>query len=113
MIVSTWRQQSASDIKPRRAGRRTVQRGLPPVLGRGVPLLGPLPVSVAMVAVTPVRPPAQGDVDPDVQGAVACGITRNTSVRKKSSSEDRRSGDVRAQPSLDFGFTLFKLVSEE
>lgn len=30
-------------------------------------------MSVAMVAVTPVGPPAQGDVDPDVQGAVACG----------------------------------------
>lgn len=59
-----------------------MQRGLPPILGRGVPLLGPLPVSVAVVAVTPVRPPAQGDVDPDVQSAVACGATRNTHARE-------------------------------
>lgn len=58
--------------------RPTVQRGLSPVLRRGVPLFGPLPVSVAMVAVTSVRPSAQGDVDPDVQSAVACETTRNT-----------------------------------
>lgn len=75
---------SALELRLRCVQGRTVQRGLPPVLSCGVPLLGPLPVSVAMVAVAPVRPPAQGNVDPDVQSAVACGATRNTLMRNKS-----------------------------
>lgn len=99
---------SAFDIQLRCVQRRTVQWGLPPVLGRGVPLLGPLPVSVAVVAVAPVRPPAQRDVDPDVQGAVACG---GHTEHHQSETNHTRPGDCMdhddqiIERRLFFGFT--------
>lgn len=48
----------------------TVRGGFVSIVIRGVPLLGPLPVSVSVVTVASVRPPAQGHMNPDVESAV-------------------------------------------
>ena len=50
--------------------RPTVWRGFSSIISCRVPFLGPLPVSVSMVTVTSVWPPAQGDVNPNVESAV-------------------------------------------
>lgn len=49
----------------------TVGGGFSTIVSCGVPLLGPLSVSVPMVTVASVWPPAQGDMNPNVEGAVA------------------------------------------
>lgn len=48
----------------------TVWGGFSSIISCGVPLLRPLSVSVPMVTVASVWPPAQGDMNPNVEGAV-------------------------------------------
>lgn len=59
----------------------TVWGGFSSIFSCGVPLLGPLPVSVSVVTVTSVWPPAQRDMNPNVERAVTWRHQAKGSIR--------------------------------